>query len=86
MIVAALEGGIIMRYLKEQDSSKIAYNPAWLSAEGAGEVHNLLVSPYSNHFIVIAEDHKLFNDEKGIDIKIGRAFDFLDKDFLLATN
>ena len=79
MIVATFEGGEIMIYLKRQDSSEIEYDSFCLKEVVAGEVQNLLISPYSNHFIVIADDRKLFDHINEMKIEIGRAFDFLDE-------
>jgi hypothetical protein len=86
MIIAAFEGGKIMKYFKKQDSLKIQYSSDCLPQEGAGEVQNLRVSPYSNHFIVIAEENIVFDYKNKKVNKIGRVFDFLDENTLFATN
>jgi hypothetical protein len=55
MIVAAYEGGKIIRYLREKDSEVAKYSSIILQEKGT-EVVNIKISQNSNYFISHGED------------------------------
>ena len=56
MIIFALEGGEIIGYLKERDSTWSKYLSIDLGIDYKEEIYNLRVSPFSNHFIAFGEE------------------------------